>query len=310
MVDPQSIISGMQQVPTTCGSYLAGTFMSLVLYGLSVFHTEDKAHLKLAVALLFLVDTVHQVFVCIGTWTYLVTNFGSYSYVTQLNTFTMLGVVCQGLTGFIAQSFFTWRIWRLSGAWMRWIIPTMIMPFVIVQPIFVGEALADSTGVSAVEGTSLRQYIEAFCGSAAGVDIVIAVVMCILLYMGRTGFNKNTDRMLLRLMIISVNTGLWTALLGVLVIILLVALPTSNRAYIAVCFPLSTLYCNTMLANLNARSYVRNVDSMPLEHISTLNASRKSPTPVLNISVDTTKWEEYDSVGHDTVVDAPLRLKV
>ncbi|KAH7908435.1 hypothetical protein BJ138DRAFT_1157635 [Hygrophoropsis aurantiaca] len=224
----------------------------------------------------------------------------------------MLGVVCQGLTGFIAQSFFTWRIWKLSSARMRGIIPIMIMPFVIVQPVlcitFVAQALENNNGVSSVEGTSVMQYIEAFCGTAAGVDIAIALVMCTLLYMGRSGFNKHTDRMLLRLMFISVNTGLWTALLSIVVIALLVGLPSSNREYIAGCFPLATLYCNSVLANLNARSYVR---SIPSEYLSTLHTASRFNPSLVNVSVETetTQYDDYESMGHDSPKDATDELK-
>ena len=81
--------------------------------------------------------------------------------------------------------------------------------------------------------------------------------------------------MLLRLIFISVNTGLSSALFALLSVIMvrldvhrmlsrlsspsfwqLVLFPT-DLIFTALYYPLCTVYCNTMLASLNARSFVR-----------------------------------------------------
>jgi len=68
--------------------------------------------------------------------------------------------------------------------------------------------------------------------------------------------SSSTDRMLLRLIFISVNAGLSTALFALLFLILFLIYPT-DLIYPALYLPLCTAYCNSLLANLNMRSFVR-----------------------------------------------------
>ena len=87
--------------------------------------------------------------------------------------------------------------------------------------------------------------------------------------------------MLLRLIFISVNTGLSSALLALLCLVLVRLdmlltqhFPDSHRTlwqlvmyptdifFAAVYLPLCTVYCNTLLANLNVRSFVRGGSEM------------------------------------------------
>ena len=73
--------------------------------------------------------------------------------------------------------------------------------------------------------------------------------------------------------IVVVNTGVITAIFGILTIVTVRRLPSSSRAYsntvpklvtlpnteiyTAAYFPICPLYCNTILANLNVRAYLR-----------------------------------------------------
>lgn len=60
-----------------------------------------------------------------------------------------------------------------------------------------------------------------------------------------------------RLVIMTVNTGLWTAVVGLIELSLVAAFRTGTQFWIAE-FPIGSLYVNTLLANLNARQYIRN----------------------------------------------------
>lgn len=88
--------------------------------------------------------------------------------------------------------------------------------------------------------------------------------------------SASTAHILQRLIVFAVNTGTWTATFALLTIILVRALRDdrirlqpfliqtqqlhifpSNLIYTVFGVPLCTVYCNTVLANLNARAYVR-----------------------------------------------------
>ncbi|KIJ64795.1 hypothetical protein HYDPIDRAFT_28156 [Hydnomerulius pinastri MD-312] len=259
------------------GPILAGIFITLVFYGISIMQTflyylqypEDKVHLKLLVVIVFLLDTLHKFLACAGIWNYLVQYYGDFINLEDSHPPIFLASLVTSLLSFITQSFFVYRIWSLNKTRFKWVVPAALMPFITAQPVicsyYVAKALVASNA-DAVRGDLLKTVANASNGIAAAVDVVIAIAMCILLAMGRTGFNQNTDRMLLRLMFISINTGLWTAVVAVLAVILLVALP-SEEVYSVAILPLGTLYCNTLLASLNVRSYVRGDDSYEVYNI-------------------------------------------
>lgn len=253
------------------GSLLAGTFASLILYGVSILQTfiyyvqypKDRTPLKLLVAVVLLLDTLHQFLACAGLWSYLVQYYGNFVNLAVMHPPLLLATVVTSLVSFVVQSFFIWRIWSLSTGHFKWIIPLILMPFVTAQPVlsiyYTVKGLI-TPAIEAVSGPLLTKIANASNGTAAAVDITIAIMLCVLLAMGRTGFSGRTDRMLLRLIIVSVNTGIWTALFGLLAVILLVTLP-QDLVFSGFYFPLCTLYCNMLLASLNVRRFVSSTDA-------------------------------------------------
>ncbi|KAI5992479.1 hypothetical protein EDD15DRAFT_2368252 [Pisolithus albus] len=103
-----------------------------------------------------------------------------------------------------------------------------------------------------------------------------------------------TDRILIRLIVISVNSALWTALFGLLAVVFLVTLP-QDMVFSGFYFPLCTLYCNTLLASLNVRRFVRGTDdggSYQLPSVpsnSKLKMQSGSDHTTVNITMATTK---------------------
>jgi hypothetical protein len=205
------------------------------------------------------VDTFHQVCICIGAWHYVeYPNEGS-----AYGTAALLGPVGVAFVACITQSFFLWRIWRLSNK--NFVLPCILMPFILSQPImalymtYQFQWLGDVSHLTPSYINMLSTLTFAINGTAAAVDIVIATAMSILLAMGRSRFSKDSDRLFVRLVTVCANTGLWTALFGLLTITLIVTVPV-GMIYCSVFFPLSPLYCNTLLANLNVRVFLRSSD--------------------------------------------------
>jgi hypothetical protein len=110
----------------------------------------------------------------------------------------------------------------------------------------------------------VQKVAQAVTAVVIAVDITITISLCTLLAMNRSGFHPGTDRMILRLIFISVNTGLSSTLFALLFLILVrfntlltfLIYPT-DLICTALYYPLCTVYCNTLLANLNVRSFVR-----------------------------------------------------
>ncbi|KIJ57878.1 hypothetical protein HYDPIDRAFT_120233 [Hydnomerulius pinastri MD-312] len=259
------------------GATLAAVYISLVFYGISILQTfiyytkypNDNTYLKLLVLFVFLLDTVHAFLTCIGVWDYLVLHFGDLAYAGLTHPPLLLSVIVTSLVSSSVQSFFVYRIWFLSKDRFKWSFPVVLMPFVTAQPGYTANAMVN-TSVQAISGPFLTKLTNALNGTATAVDISISIALCTLLAMGRTGFNENTDRMLLRLIVISVNTGLCTVVVAFLAIILLVVSP-NDLIFTGVYCPLCTVYCNTLLASLNVRSYARGGDSYEVYHLESVS---------------------------------------
>ncbi|KAN0073659.1 hypothetical protein V8E55_012136 [Tylopilus felleus] len=163
------------------------------------------------------------------------------------------------------QAFFVYRIYVLSGknmmAPLLWVIPAMFQ--IVATILHVAKAFYSANGfVHSLLRYAICSYMEqslTLSNLAVGgtVDALIAIFMTILLLRQRTatGF-VGTLHILQWLTIFAVNTGLWTAMFTVLSAVLMHVFSTS-ALYMVFSIPLSSLYCNALLANLNVRSYVR-----------------------------------------------------
>jgi len=133
------------------------------------------------------------------------------------------------------------RIYVFSGKK----ILTLLMWFVL-------SALQLVSDTSNVFKTTLALSLS----TAAVQDILIAIFLVFLLVRERTDtLFASTAHMVQRLTVLAVNTGTWTATFGLLSLIFMYVWP-SEKLYVLFIYPICSIYCNTVLANLNARSYL------------------------------------------------------
>ncbi|KAF5342813.1 hypothetical protein D9758_013360 [Tetrapyrgos nigripes] len=106
-----------------------------------------------------------------------------------------------------------------------------------------------------------EKLMLAFYGISPAVDLVIAATMWYYLSKRQeeTHFAK-TASLLHRLTILSINSGLWTALFACATLILVLATPVTNL-YSIFAFPIGALYVNSLLLNLITRRYLTNSSS-------------------------------------------------
>ncbi|OAX30816.1 hypothetical protein K503DRAFT_870868, partial [Rhizopogon vinicolor AM-OR11-026] len=203
---------------TTSGALLGGVLFGFMFYGancLQIFvylvsYPDDRMTFKAMVAVAWACDTAHQILGTIGVWQYLVSNYGNYVFLEGTHVPLFLALVFSVVVSTMAQLFLTYRIWQLSGG-IR-IFPAFLIPAALAQLviacIYVVKGL---TNISVQNLYNLSAYPTAGNAIAAGTDIIIAIIMCTLLARRRQGFSKRTDAMLARLIILSVNCGLWTS---------------------------------------------------------------------------------------------------
>ncbi|RDB29376.1 hypothetical protein Hypma_014828 [Hypsizygus marmoreus] len=98
-------------------------------------------------------------------------------------------------------------------------------------------------------------YHLSFRAAAVTVDAVIAACMVYLLTRQAPRF-KRSRRIVYRLLILTISSGAFTALLVTTILILLVVRPNTFD-WCIFDFPLCSVYLSTLLANLNTREYIR-----------------------------------------------------
>jgi len=251
---------------TTYGCMLVGCFLSCIMWGISSLqaflyfsmYDTDSRRKKLLVAFLWVFDTGNQIVVLKSLWPVLIKNWGSVVGLSRiLPELTHHAWIAQVLV-FCVQMYFTHRIYIFSGKKKLFPICMIILSafqLIILIPYDIityaggakAENLATHTATSMV--ITLRA-VTAFEDAALALYMIYLV-----LQNGLPEFHK-TKLMAIRLLVVTVNTGAWTALVA-LVELILVAVYPSTLEFTILEFPLCSLYFSSFLASLNAREYVR-----------------------------------------------------
>ncbi|KAI0704546.1 hypothetical protein C8Q76DRAFT_176338 [Earliella scabrosa] len=194
-----------------------------------------------------------------GFWPALIQKWGSLQELGTLRETNLhrIWVVC--LVTFIVQSFYFYRIYRLIDK--RWriagiVLAPLVLWQIILAPIYV-KLCFDDLSFATLFSPRSEALVISLRVTTAVVDIVIMVAMTWLLLRHQNSEFRRTSKMLDRLVMITVNTGVWTALLAIVDLALLLKFKNGIQWCITE-FPIGPLYVNAFLANLNARSYVRN----------------------------------------------------
>lgn len=257
-------------------------------------YSSDPWHNKFLVGAIFLSDSVHQALITHTVYTYLVTDFGNANDLEKLVWSLSVEVLFNGITGFMVQSFFTMRVYHVSN---KNVIATasvlclVIAEFIIVVA-YVAKAVKLTTFSQVPELKPLSMSVNAV--AAAG-DVLITVFLCTFLQRSRTGFHQS-DNLINRLMLFSINTGLLTSVCAVMSLISIVVWPDAF-IYVAFYFCLGRLYCNSLLATLNVRKTIRHDSCDEPMALSLHRARRPVDSPIgssrmgmpndLSIKIDT-----------------------
>ncbi|PIL27184.1 hypothetical protein GSI_10326 [Ganoderma sinense ZZ0214-1] len=252
------------------GCILVGTCLSAISWGVAcmqmflyfLIYDKDNAALKSFVVFVWAFTTLDLVLSIASMFPVLILHWGSAN--TLLRTQTLLnhhGWV-SAIVAFSVQMFFVYRIHRFSGR--KWCFPAVIFPFALwelVGSIPLTIWLDQQAPLSDV--AEMRNIKLEIAGRSVGafVDIMITSAMVYLLAKNRQPDIRRSNKMIYRLIIMTVNTGMWTAVIA-LVDVALIAAFTDGLQLFAVDLPLNPIYLNMLLANLNARRLVRNVDGI------------------------------------------------
>jgi hypothetical protein len=253
------------------------------------------------VAWLWLLDTIHQALVIKAMYGIFVSRFGDVAALALIPHDFIAEIIFTVLVSSTAQLFFTYRIWLFSGK--KWIFPFLAIPIVIgqivIQSVYMAALLVDNTLPTLVK---INPLAIAYNTIAASSDVALAACMVYLLRAERSGFDSS-DQLVGKLVLFSLNSGLWTALVALATVITLVGVPLPDLIFPAVYTMLCPLYCNTVMANLNSRKFLQQSNqknqSTPSQpgNVALETFSRRAPQKnVITIQVDTTQATDQDSL--------------
>ncbi|KAI0926841.1 hypothetical protein AcW1_007756 [Taiwanofungus camphoratus] len=241
----------------TYGPIFVGVVFNIVLYGIMITQTflyftvykRDKLWMKLFVALLFLCDTLNCAFDIAFVYIPLVNGFGN---VDGLNYASWVFGTDPAMTSIIAmfvQMFFAWRVKVLTGS-----TPAVIFIMFCSFCQWCG-GIGTSIAVGMIPMFTHFQRFEViviiWLAFSAVADSAITTALVWHLRSHKTGFS-GTDDVVNRIIRLTVQTGLVTALCAIIDLILFLATPSG--LHLIFNLPLSKLYTNSLMSSLNSRA--------------------------------------------------------
>ncbi|KAJ7445545.1 hypothetical protein B0H11DRAFT_2249436 [Mycena galericulata] len=258
---PSATLDPGAALDNTMGSMLLGVILSAVLYGISVLqclfyftrYDRDPQLLKALVAATVFLDSLHLAFVMHTVYHYLITNYYN-NHALEVMVSVSLEAVPTGVTAALVQSFYAYRVWRMShhNVLLTGLILILVMATAACGTAWVVLALEAQTYERLLRISPLTISINAL---STGVDVIITTTLCTMLYQTRP-MSLATETMINRLILFTINTGLLTSLCAVASLISLIVSP-KTLIYASFYFCIGRLYSNALLASLNARSVIR-----------------------------------------------------
>ncbi|TFK47846.1 hypothetical protein OE88DRAFT_753161 [Heliocybe sulcata] len=201
----------------TFGAAAIGAMATLILYGITILqayfyflhYPKDSPYFKLLVAFLCSLDTLHIIFVCHCIYYYLVTNYENPPALAGGIWSLYASVAVNVVIACVVQSFFTKRIYQLSGPRTKYWLATVVAIFVVLHFFETVVKFIQQPSLAAIGAIGLSAVLP-FGAFAVLSDILVAACLCFLLWNNRSEI-KSTNMIINRLMVWAVNRCLLTA---------------------------------------------------------------------------------------------------
>lgn len=240
---------------------LLGTCLGSLLYGVTCLqaffyyqtYLDDRRFLKVTVALLLALETIH---VALSIWLidyYLVENYGNIQVLQSATWLTTATFVTGFLIDLLVYFYFMWRIWIFAEK--LWIV--VFMGFIGISRSAIGIAAAflsvfRPTWVSYLVNDKDLILISNSLFIVG--DVFSAAIMAFHLNKSRESIlsSARTDTLLNRLLTFAVAAGSLTVLVDIIALIFTLAEPVS-LGFTGPVLIQTRLYANSLLASLNLR---------------------------------------------------------
>ncbi|OCB91320.1 hypothetical protein A7U60_g1439 [Sanghuangporus baumii] len=274
-----------------------GFALATVLLGVTVIqgfiyfknYDDDKAPLKLLVALLIALDILSSALMAHVIFYYMIENYGNSSSLISSppGTFPVEWLVT-AIVAFLTQIFYASQIYKLRRHSHRCIVPFVAMIFFSVFA-FLSNVVATiliiilnySKAVFSI--TILKSFTSIGNSFAAASDIIACCALCFFLASHRTDIGRNRIALVDTLIFYTVNRGILFCVAQLGNMIAYILAPTMLY-WVPFHLCLSKLYVNSLLALLNSRHSLRGA----AQDVSRMDF-RVDPVPSIPLAVQKTR---------------------
>ncbi|PIL32420.1 hypothetical protein GSI_05122 [Ganoderma sinense ZZ0214-1] len=245
----------------TLGASFIGHTVATVLYGITTLQTflyyrynmKDPLILRVSVAGLWILDSLHVGLITGAMYWYCITNFSNLVAIQRPIWPITTMIIVSNLSNSIIRGIFCHRLYLLGhrSLWLPAIIGVLSV-FIFVDAGYFSIKLFSIDSFEQITEFSWGLY--AGLSVEAAVDLVVAIAQVILLRKFETGI-RSTDSSIRVLMQYSINTGLLTSFCAIGAVVSFAAAPR-KFIYFAFYFVLGKMYVNSLLATLNARGSI------------------------------------------------------
>jgi len=217
---------------------------------------NDRQFVRRLIAFLWLLDTLHIIFVTHASYWYMVTNFTQSSAIQQIPWSLWASQIMAPTSDLIVRMFFLYRVWILSKK-NKWLVYPVVL--VSVVPWLDGIALG-GLGLARLKTVDEALHFSWMFYLGLGFmtvgDCYFAATLSYFLWQGKSQINTQTNSTVRILMLYTINTGLISTFFSLTCFVTYASL-SRTFVYLTMYFPLSQLYINALLATLNARIWLR-----------------------------------------------------
>ncbi|KAG1890105.1 hypothetical protein F4604DRAFT_1708619 [Suillus subluteus] len=238
--------------------------------------TNDRLVLKAVVSTVFFIQLGHFVCMISTLWTMTVSTYGDPSQLDVLPLAADLAIPLSAFTAFIVQSFYAFRLWKLSENFFLPILCETISVVAQISTLILSPRAFGMTNLTDFEDSQISLITLSFVARAV-CDLITTAAITWTLYHKRGSKLESTTTTIDRLIYWTIETGLATSLMAVIVAVLFLVLK-QNFVWFGAWLMLPNVIGNSLLASLNRRLLLR-------ETRSTLRCDAQSHSSDINTLV-------------------------
>ncbi|TEB21414.1 hypothetical protein FA13DRAFT_1741883 [Coprinellus micaceus] len=251
-------------VDNTWGAAFIGLLLAAILYGITFVQTyiyfstypEDGLEFKFMAGAAFALDSTSLALLTSAMYQYLITDMNSPFDRLFVNRAFDIEPCLMGLLAFLAHLYLGMRVWKVCNRkiWLGALLSVLMV-------LTLALAFA-STIVSWKHRTWLELKVAMKPLALSGIittillDAIIAIVLCAFLFKHRDVEGRHTRKLVKKVGLYAINTGLVSSVLSVCNLAMFLAYP-DTMVFLSLTMIYTKVYANALLGNLNAREHLR-----------------------------------------------------